>query len=57
MGGWGSSHKVYGHGLKKMTIFSKQFEQAELPMQNFSKLLGVLKIRHQNLINAIDQKK
>jgi hypothetical protein len=28
MGGWGSSHKVNGCGLKKMTTLLKQFEQA-----------------------------
>jgi hypothetical protein len=52
-GGWGSSHKVHGHGLKKMIIFSKKFEQVELPIQNFSKLHGVLGIGHQNPISAI----
>jgi hypothetical protein len=56
-GGGGSSHKVHGHDLKKMVIFLKQFEQVELPMQSFSKLHGVLKIGHHNLISAIEQKK
>jgi len=26
-GGWGSSHKVHGRGLKKMTTLLRQFEQ------------------------------
>jgi hypothetical protein len=40
-----------------MTTLFKQFEQAKLPIQNFSKLHGMLKIGHQNPINAIKQKK
>jgi hypothetical protein len=41
--GWvvGSSHKVHGHDLKKMTTLLKQFEQAKSHMQNLSKLHGV----------------
>jgi glycerol dehydrogenase-like iron-containing ADH family enzyme len=31
-GGWGSSHKVHGHTLKKMKTLLKQFEQANLLM-------------------------
>jgi hypothetical protein len=57
MGGWGSSHKVHGHNLRKMAILFKQFEQVELPMQNLSKLHGVLKIGHWNPINVTKQKK
>jgi hypothetical protein len=30
--GWGSSHKVHGHTLKKMKTLLKQLEQANLPM-------------------------
>jgi hypothetical protein len=30
--GWGWSHKVHGHDLKKMRTLLKQFEQAESPM-------------------------
>jgi hypothetical protein len=48
---------MHGCGLKKMTTLLKQFEQAELLMQNFSKLHGVLGIKHQNPINATKQKK
>jgi hypothetical protein len=55
--GWGSSHKMHGHDLKKMTSLLKQFEQVESPLQNLSKLHEVLKIRHQNPICAIKQMK
>jgi hypothetical protein len=55
--GWGSSHKVHGHGLKKMTTSLKQFEQAKSFMQNLSKLHGVLIIGHQNPISATEQMK
>jgi hypothetical protein len=30
--GWGSSHKVNGPDLKKMTTLLKQFEHTKLPM-------------------------
>jgi hypothetical protein len=55
--GWGSSHKVHGHDLKKMTSLLKQFEQMKSLLQNLSKLIGVLKIRHQYPISAIEQMK
>jgi hypothetical protein len=55
--GWGSSHKLHGHDLKKMTTLLKQFEQAKSPMQNLSKLHGVFKIGHQNSISVIEQMK
>jgi hypothetical protein len=55
--GWDSSHKVHGQGLKKMTIFLKQVEQAKLHTQKISKLHGVFKIGHQNPISATEQKK
>jgi hypothetical protein len=55
--GVGSSHKVHGCGLRNMTTLLKQFEQAELPMQNLSKLHGVFRIGHWNQINVIEQKK
>jgi len=55
--GWSSSHKVHGHNLKNMTTLLKQFEQAELPMQNLPKLHGVFKIGHQNSISVTEQMK
>jgi hypothetical protein len=39
-----------------MTILLRQFEQAKLSMKKISKLHGMLKIEHQNPINAIEQK-
>jgi hypothetical protein len=55
--GWGLSHKMDGHGFRKMTTLLRQSEQVELPMQNLSKLHGVLGIEHQIPLSVIKQKK
>jgi hypothetical protein len=47
---------MHGHGFRKMTTLLRQSEQVELPMQNLSKLHGVLGIEHQIPLSVIKQK-